>query len=86
MPNHAHFLFRTGSSVLSTLKELVRSIHLNPLRAKIVKDLSSLNRSWAVREVGYGQAELARDLYMTQPGVGYAVRRGEKMAELLPKS
>jgi len=82
LSNHAHFLFRTGDTPLSTLmrrlltgyavsfnlrhkrhgqlfqnryksiicqedtylKELVRYIHLNPLRAKIVPDLSVLNR------------------------------------------
>ena len=83
MPNHAHFLFRSGSSGISTLmrrlltgyaihfnrrhrrhgqlfqnryksiicqediyfKELVRYIHLNPLRAKIVSDIKALNKS-----------------------------------------
>lgn len=82
MPNHAHFLLRTGDMGLSTLmrklltgyavsfnrrhrrhgqlfqnryksiicqediylKELVRYIHLNPLRAKIVPDISELNK------------------------------------------
>ena len=81
LSNHAHFLFRTGDTPLSTLmrrlltgyvvsfnrrykrhgqlfqnryksiicqedaylKELVRYIHLNPLRAKIVSDISALN-------------------------------------------
>lgn len=81
LPNHAHFLFRSGPVGLSTLmrrlltgyavtfnrrhkrhgqlfqnryksiicqedvylKELVRYIHLNPLRAKAVDDLSQLN-------------------------------------------
>jgi putative transposase len=81
LSNHAHFLFRTGGSPLSTLmrrlltgytvsfnrrhkrhgqlfqnryksiicqedaylKELVRYIHLNPLRAKIVSVISGLN-------------------------------------------
>ena len=81
LSNHAHFLFRTGDTPLSTLmrrlltgyavsfnrrhkrhgqlfqnryksiicqedaylKELVRYIHLNPLRAKIVSDISGLN-------------------------------------------
>lgn len=33
---------------------------------------------WAVRELGYGQAELGRRLGVTQPGVGYAVQRGEQ--------
>jgi len=80
MPNHAHFLFRTGKDPLSTLmrrlltgyvigfnhrhrrhgqlfqnryksivcqedvylQELVRYIHLNPIRARIVKNLDEL--------------------------------------------
>jgi len=82
LPNHAHFLLRTGKIPLATLmrrlltgyvvsfnrrhkrrghlfqnryksivcqeeiylKELVRYIHLNPVRAKIVRSLSELNR------------------------------------------
>lgn len=82
IPNHAHFLFRTGVSPLATvmrrlltgyairfnrrhkrrgqlfqnryksivcqedayLKELVRYIHLNPVRAGIVENLNELNR------------------------------------------
>jgi len=82
IPNHAHFLFRTGVVPLATvmrrlltgyavtfnrrhkrhgqlfqnryksivcqedvyLKELVRYIHLNPIRAKIVSDLAQLNK------------------------------------------
>lgn len=82
LPNHAHFLFRSGDAGLPTLmrrlltgyairfnrrhrrhgqlfqnryksiicqediylKELVRYIHLNPLRAKVVPDMRGLNR------------------------------------------
>jgi REP element-mobilizing transposase RayT len=82
IPNHAHFLFRSGNDGISNLmrrlltgyavyfnrryrrhghlfqnryksiicqedlyfKELVRYIHLNPLRAKIVPDLNALNK------------------------------------------
>ena len=82
IPNHAHFLFRSGSAGISTLmrrlltgyaihfnrrhkrhgqlfqnryksiicqediyfKEVVRYIHLNPLRAKIVPDIKALNK------------------------------------------
>jgi hypothetical protein len=36
---------------------------------------------WAVRELGYGLTDLSRRLGMTQPGVGYAVKRGERYAE-----
>jgi len=81
LPNHAHFLFRTGDTGLSTLmrrlltgyavtfnrrhwrhgqlfqnrfksiicqedaylRELVRYIHLNPVRAKVVSDILDLN-------------------------------------------
>ncbi len=35
---------------------------------------------WAVRELGFRLTDLARKLGMTQPGVGYAVRRGERIA------
>ena len=82
LPNHAHFLFRSGDAGLSTLmrrlltgyavnfnrrhrrhgplfqnryksiicqediylRELVRYIHLNPLRSKIVSNINGLNR------------------------------------------
>ena len=51
-------------------------------RRKIFRDNEDRNNlldrlSWAARELGYGLTELARLLHMTQPGVGYAVRRGE---------
>jgi len=34
---------------------------------------------WAARELGLSLTELARHLEMTVPGIGYAVRRGEKI-------
>ncbi len=36
---------------------------------------------WAVVELGYSLADLARLLGMTGQGVGYAVRRGERIAK-----
>lgn len=36
---------------------------------------------WAVVELGYALADLARILGMTGQGVGYAVRRGERIAK-----
>ena len=36
---------------------------------------------WAVTELGCGQKELAKKLGMTQPGVGYAVIRGEAISK-----
>jgi hypothetical protein len=35
----------------------------------------------AVRELGYALTDLSRPLGMTQPKVGYAVKRGEQYAE-----
>ena len=50
-------------------------------RQKIRAEARGLFCYWAVRELGYGQAELGRRLGMTQPGVGYAVQRGEHIVE-----
>ncbi|MEA2038652.1 MAG: hypothetical protein U9N82_02335 [Thermodesulfobacteriota bacterium] len=36
---------------------------------------------WAVVELGYSLADLARLLGMTGQGVGYAVQRGERIAK-----
>jgi putative transposase len=48
---------------------------------KIKSDARALFCFWAVRELGYGQRELARRLGMTQPGVGYAVSKGEAISK-----
>jgi len=44
-------------------------------------DARDLYCFWGVRELGYSLAELARVLGMTGQGVGYAVRRGERIAK-----
>ncbi len=49
-------------------------------RQKIRADARSLYCYWAARELGYSLTDLARRLGMTQPGVGYAVNRGERIA------
>ena len=36
---------------------------------------------WAVRELGMSCTDVAKRLGMSQPGVGYAVSRGEKTAK-----
>ena len=51
-----------------------------PGRAKRLVTARSLVCYWAVRELGYSVTDLARRLGMTQPAVGYAVSRGEKIA------
>jgi len=50
-------------------------------RQKIRVEARSLFCYWAVRELGYELTDLARRLGMTQPGVGYAVSRGERIAK-----
>ena len=35
---------------------------------------------WAVRDLGYGLTELARHFGITQPAVGYEVKRGKHIA------
>lgn len=37
---------------------------------------------WAVRELRYRQTEVARHFQMTQPGVAYAVKRGERLVKV----
>lgn len=49
-------------------------------REKTPAEARGLLCYWAVRELGYRLTELGRKLGMTQPGVGYAVRRGERIA------
>ena len=48
---------------------------------KVQVEARSLLCYWAVRELGHSAADLAKRLSMTQPAVGYAVNRGEKIAK-----
>ncbi|MDY6987852.1 MAG: transposase [Thermodesulfobacteriota bacterium] len=50
-------------------------------RVPAIADARSLFCHWAVDELGYKLTDLAKRLGMTGPGVGYAVRRGRKIAE-----
>jgi putative transposase len=50
-------------------------------REKTRADAWGLYCYWAVRELGHGLTDLAGRLGMTQPGVGYAVKRGERIAK-----
>jgi putative transposase len=50
-------------------------------REKLKSDARALFCFWAVRNLGYGQRELARRLGMSQPGVGYAVIKGERISK-----
>ncbi len=50
-------------------------------REKIRAEARGVFCYWAVRELGLAGARLARRLKMSQAGVGYAVRRGEKIVK-----
>jgi len=50
-------------------------------RRKIQVEARHLMSYWAVRELGMSCTDVAKRLSMSQPGVGYAVRRGEKIAK-----
>jgi chromosomal replication initiation ATPase DnaA len=51
-------------------------------RQKIRAEARGLYCYWAVAQLGYSLADLARVLGMTGQGVGYAVRRGERIAKV----
>ncbi len=75
MTNHAHFLFRSGGAGISTL-----------MRRLITGYAIYFNRRYR----RYGQLfqnrlkkyPAAKHLGISQPGVGYAVSRGEKIAKI----
>ena len=50
-------------------------------RRKVQVEARDLLCYWAVRELGISRTDLAKQLGMSQPGVGYAVNRGEKIAK-----
>jgi REP element-mobilizing transposase RayT len=52
-------------------------------RRSLQVEARSLFCYWAVRELGLTVTEMAQRLGMTQPGLGYAVGRGEKIAKTM---
>jgi putative transposase len=50
-------------------------------RWKVQVEARDLMCYWAVRELGLSCTEVAKRLGMSQPGIGYAVSRGEKIAK-----
>ena len=71
---HGHLLQNRYKSIICQedidFKELVRYIHLNPLRA-----------NWVVEQMGISHKVLARRLLMSQPAVVCAVNRGKRIAK-----
>lgn len=48
-------------------------------REKRPAEAKGLLRYWAMRELRYRLTGLAKRPWMTQPGVGYALKRGERI-------
>jgi putative transposase len=80
-------LKRTGYDLISIERKVCEIYDIEPeklyskSRQKIRADARGLYCYWAVRELGYSMTDLARRFGMTQPGVTYAVMRGERTAE-----
>ena len=50
-------------------------------RKKAISEARSLFCYWCVRELGKSMTGMAKSLGLTQPAVGYAVERGERLAK-----
>jgi len=50
-------------------------------RRKAISEARSVFCYWCVRELGESMTSIARQLSLTQPGVGYAVDRGKRISK-----
>ena len=66
---------------IASLLDIDRDEIYSKSRRKAQVLARSLLCYWAVKELGISCTEMARRLGMSQPGVGYAVGRGEKIAK-----
>jgi len=83
-----HYGLRRKGYSLKTVEERVCEIYdidrdeiYSKSRVQAIADARGLFCHWAVDALGYKLADMAKRLGMTGPGVGYAVRRGRKIAE-----
>jgi REP element-mobilizing transposase RayT len=80
-------LCRHGYDLDRLAKHVAELSHLQPRdlfapgRQRARMQARSLFCFWAVRELGEPLTELARRLGMTPPAIGYAVQRGERIAQ-----
>ena len=85
--DHRYKLKRLGYD-LKKIEEIVTRLYqidgedlYSRSRQKTLAEARSLFCYWAVRELGMNGTDLAKRLRMTQPGVVYALRRGERLAK-----
>ena len=69
------------SHIVSKIYDLKTEELYSKGRRKVQVEDRDLLCYWAVRELGISCTDLAKQLGMSQPGVGYAVNRGEKIAK-----
>ena len=73
--------FKKISRMVSTIYDMEIEEIYSKGRRKTQVEARDLLCYWAVRELGISCTALAEQLKMSQPGVGYAVNRGEKIAK-----
>ena len=76
---------------MSLLRHIIKSVPLyggsqkedlySGSRKKAISEARSLFCYWCVRELGESMIGMAKLLGLTQPAVGYAVERGERLAK-----
>lgn len=83
-----YYELRTKGYRLKTVEKRVCEIYkidrdeiYSKSRVQAIADARGLFCYWAVEALGYHLTDMARRFGMTGPGVGYAVRRGRKIAE-----
>lgn len=85
--NRSYEIKRRGYDLKTVEDRVCRVFRIAPeelyekSREKVKASARGLFCYWAVRELGYGVTEVARQLNITQPAVGYAVQRGERIAK-----
>jgi len=82
-----HYDLKRKGISLQTVEEKVCRIYgidrdtvYSKTRVQTIADARGLFCYWAVEELGYKLTDMAKRFGMTGPGVGYAVRRGRKIA------
>ncbi|KPK17930.1 MAG: transposase [Nitrospira bacterium SG8_3] len=83
-----YYELRTKGYSLKTVEERVCEIYgidrdeiYSKSRVQAIAEARGLFCYWAVDELGYKLTDMAKRFGITGPGVGYAVRRGRKIAE-----